>query len=99
MLRALRSSTALAVVFSAVAVSVFHRPASAQETLWDEVEHGYAASGDVHVADPLQDNPPFGSHYYSVNIARVLGAVLLGVLTSDANLLIVEPPEDRHAEA
>jgi hypothetical protein len=64
------------------------------------VLYGYdAASGDVHVADPLQDNPPFGSHYYSVNIARVLGAVLLGVLTSDANLLIIEPPEDPDAEA
>lgn len=61
---------------------------------------GYdAASGDVHVADPLRDNPPFASHYYSVNIARVLGAVLLGVLTSDANLLVLEPPEDRDAEA
>lgn len=51
-----------------------------------------AASGRVSVADPLHDNPRFGSPYYVVPIERVLGAILLGVLTYDANLLIVEPP-------
>jgi hypothetical protein len=42
------------------------------------------------VADPHQDNPLFGSHYYEVGINRVLGAILLGVITYDANLLILE---------
>ena len=51
-----------------------------------------AARGRVLVADPLQDNPRFGSHYYWVDTDRVLGAILLGVLTYDANLLILEPP-------
>jgi len=46
---------------------------------------------EVLVADPLQDNPRFGSHYYEVDIQRVLGAVLLGVLTYDANLLVLRP--------
>jgi hypothetical protein len=46
----------------------------------------------VLVADPLQDNPRYGVHYYWVHIQRVLGAILLGVLTYDANLLLVEPP-------
>jgi hypothetical protein len=54
---------------------------------------GYdAASDEVGVADPLQDNPRFGSHYYEVGMQRLLGAILLGVLTYDANLLILEPP-------
>jgi hypothetical protein len=51
-----------------------------------------AARGRVLVADPLQDNPRFGSHYYWVDTDRVMGAILLGVLTYDANLLILEPP-------
>ena len=44
--------------------------------------------------DPLHDNPAFGSAFYSVGVHRVLGAILLGVLTYDANLLIVTPPEE-----
>jgi len=46
---------------------------------------------EVQVADPLQDNPGFGSHYYTVGLDRVLGAVLLGVITYDANFLVLEP--------
>lgn len=46
---------------------------------------------DVLVADPLRDNPRFGAHYYEVDIQRVLGAVLLGVLTYDANFLVLKP--------
>jgi len=57
------------------------------------VLYGYDADRDeVHVADPLQDNPRFGSHYYKVGMHRLLGAILLGVLTYDANLLVLEPP-------
>jgi hypothetical protein len=36
-------------------------------------------------------NPVSNDHYYMVSIARLLGAVLLGILTHDANLLIIEP--------
>jgi hypothetical protein len=46
---------------------------------------------EVLVADPYKKNPVSGDHYYSVSIARLLGAVLLGILTHDANLLIIEP--------
>jgi hypothetical protein len=49
----------------------------------------------VLVADPLQDNPRYGVHYYWVHIQRVLGAILLGVLTYDANLLVLEPPRSK----
>jgi hypothetical protein len=46
---------------------------------------------EVLVADPYMKNPVSGDHYYMVSISRLLGAVLLGILTHDANLLIIEP--------
>ncbi len=55
------------------------------------VVHGYDASTDsVMVADPLHENA-FGSHNYRVGLVRLLGAILLGVLTYDGNLLVVTP--------
>jgi hypothetical protein len=46
----------------------------------------------VLVADPLYPNPLAVTHIYAARIDRVLGAILLGILTHDANLLILEPP-------
>lgn len=46
---------------------------------------------EVLVADPYTMNPVSADHYYTVSIARLLGAVLLGILTHDANLLVIEP--------
>lgn len=51
-------------------------------------------SHKVLVVDPLADNPRFRGHRYAVPVGRVLGAILLGVLTHDANLLVLEPPPD-----
>ncbi len=45
----------------------------------------------VRVADPYADNPVFQRHDYTVGIDRLIGAVLLGVLTYDANLLVIHP--------
>ncbi len=54
--------------------------------------HGYSARrGTVRVADPLRDQPRFVSHDYNVRIDRLICAILLGVLTYDANLLIISP--------
>jgi hypothetical protein len=36
-------------------------------------------------------NPYGGSHEYWISIERVIGAVLLGIVTHDANLLIIHP--------
>jgi hypothetical protein len=47
----------------------------------------------VRVADPLEDNPRFQQHIYWLPVERVINAILLGVLTYDANLLLLEPPE------
>jgi hypothetical protein len=46
----------------------------------------------VLVADPYWRHPYSPSHEYWVNIDRVIGAILLGIVTHDANLLLVYPP-------
>jgi hypothetical protein len=45
----------------------------------------------VSIADPMLDNPKYSAQYYKVGIDRLLGAILLGVLTHDANLLVIYP--------
>ncbi|WP_206211770.1 hypothetical protein [Wenzhouxiangella sp. XN24] len=44
----------------------------------------------VRVADPFIGNPlADDSHYYDVEVERLIRAILLGVMTYDANLLVV----------
>jgi hypothetical protein len=45
----------------------------------------------IHVADPLHKNARYRSRYYDVSVARVISSILLGIVTYDANLLIIEP--------
>lgn len=45
----------------------------------------------VAVADPLKANPIAASPYYSVNIYRLICAIMLGILSYDGNLLIIHP--------
>jgi hypothetical protein len=45
----------------------------------------------VHVADPYADNPLSEGHRYTVSLDRLINAILLGVLSHDCNLLILEP--------
>ncbi|MFN7096710.1 MAG: peptidase-C39 like family protein [Gammaproteobacteria bacterium] len=47
-------------------------------------------NGNIVVADPYPENPEFKSQYYSVKVNRVINAIMLGILTYDANLLIIE---------
>lgn len=46
----------------------------------------------VLVVDPYQQNPYASSQEYWLSVERVLAAVLLGIVTHDANLLIIHPP-------
>jgi hypothetical protein len=52
---------------------------------WDEVRRR------VLVVDPYQPNPYGPSHEYWISVDRVLAAILLGIVTHDANLLVVYP--------
>jgi hypothetical protein len=50
---------------------------------------------EVQVADPLRENPRFGDQHYSVGVHRLVGAIMLGVLSFDGNLLLLERPGGR----
>lgn len=55
---------------------------------------GYDPKTDaVYVTDPLHPNALSEHHTYPVPVERVIGAIYLGVLTYDANLLLIGPPE------
>ncbi len=57
---------------------------------------GYdARSRMVQVADPYLPNPLGEEHHYEVGLDRLVCAILLGVLTYDANLLVIEPGKAR----
>ncbi len=45
----------------------------------------------VAIADPLANNPGFGVQHYTVSIDRLIVSIILGVVTFDANLLVIEP--------
>ncbi|MCL4205966.1 MAG: hypothetical protein KJ000_26070 [Pirellulaceae bacterium] len=49
----------------------------------------------VLVADPFRANPLGPGHKYHVSIDHVLRSIMLGILTYDANLLIIQPRKAR----
>ena len=64
------------------------------------VLHGYdLRARQVTVADPLADNPGFDSQRYSASMSRLVPSIMLGVLTYDANLLVIKPGEHNDADA
>ena len=52
---------------------------------WDD------ARRRVLIVDPYQPNPYAPSHEYWISVDRVLAAILLGIVTHDANLLVIYP--------
>jgi hypothetical protein len=49
----------------------------------------------ILIADPYLKNPVAPGQLYPVNIDRVICAILLGVLTYDANLLVIHPRREK----
>jgi len=45
----------------------------------------------IYVADPYRGNPFTRDSYYKVDANRLLSAILLGIITYDANLLVIKP--------
>jgi len=45
----------------------------------------------VVVADPYRENPVSQNNFYTVRISRLVSAIMLGALTYDANILVIEP--------
>ena len=60
----------------------------------------HKADRTVLIADPQLPNPVAPTQLYPVNIDRVICAILLGVLTYDANLLVIHPrrPSDMNRQ-
>lgn len=48
----------------------------------------------VVVADPHRENPISNNNYYKVSSNRLINAIMVGVLTYDANLIIIQPKSD-----
>lgn len=44
----------------------------------------------VVVADPFKANPVSGDNYYTVPTQRLINAIMLGIVTRDGNLLVIE---------
>lgn len=53
--------------------------------------NGYEeATNKIYLADPMNPNP-LQSQYYSVSFDRLINSIMLGIVTYDANLLVIEP--------
>lgn len=50
----------------------------------------------VCIADPLRPNPVSENEQYEVSMSRLICAILLGILTYDANLLLITPSAGRY---
>jgi hypothetical protein len=56
------------------------------------VIHGYdKRARQVFVADPYGRLPPLRGQRYTVSIERLLCAIMLGIVTYDANILVIRP--------
>ena len=47
----------------------------------------------ISVADPYKGNPISSDNYYEVESSRLINAIMLGIVTYDANLLIIYPKD------
>lgn len=56
------------------------------------VLHGYdPETREIHIADPIVKNPLGNGQFYKLKLDRVINAILLGIVTYDANLIIITP--------
>ena len=45
----------------------------------------------VYLADPMEPNPMGKGQVYAVSFPRLVNSIMLGIVTYDANLLVIEP--------
>lgn len=56
------------------------------------VINGYDDQKDwAYLADPMTPNPLNKGQIYGVNFNRLINSIMLGIITYDANLLVIEP--------
>ncbi len=44
-----------------------------------------------YLSDPMEPNPLGKGQIYSVSFTRLINSIMLGIVTYDANLLVIEP--------
>lgn len=49
----------------------------------------------VYIADPMEPNPLGKGQVYSVSFSRLINSIMLGIVTYDANLLVIEPKKTK----
>lgn len=92
-------------ILTGLSATYLYRCAREHEDQYDDargepVGHFVVLSGydrkkrEITVSDPSHDNPLFKSHRYNVGMNRLITAIALGVVTYDANLLVLTPPTD-----
>lgn len=52
----------------------------------------------VYLADPVEPNPLGKGQVYNVSFSRLINSIMLGIVTYDANLLVIEPKKKTHAQ-
>lgn len=57
---------------------------------------GQSESGRFLIADPYKSNPISRDNYYEVGSAQLINAILLGIVTYDANLIIIQPTHEKN---
>lgn len=59
------------------------------------VIYGYDQVNRIaHIADPLETNPISKTQHYRVSLRRLINSILLGIVTYDANLLVLSPSDN-----
>lgn len=53
----------------------------------------------VYLADPMTPNPIGKGRVYGVSFSRLINSIMLGIVTYDANLLIIEPTKQKKPDA
>ena len=91
-------------VISGLSVTYLYQSAReiGEKNLYDDVKgepaghfvivNGYdKETRSVYIADPYKPNPMIDGHFYKVKTHRLTNAILLGIVTYDANLLVIRP--------
>lgn len=55
------------------------------------------SSNRIIIADPYSGNPVAKDNYYTVEDKRVINSILLGIVTYDANLVVIQPGTDNRS--
>ncbi len=53
----------------------------------------------VRIADPMYPNPMAADHFYEASLTRVSAAIHLGIITYDANLLVLSPKKTERKDS